>query len=89
MAEAKSHGMNRSGQLPSMRLVIRQKEPRNLETPFDQLDSFLTPSELFYVRSHFPTPWLDVASYRLEIDGPVQHSLTLKRCGARCLSPTR
>ena len=26
-------------------LVIRQKEPPNLEMPFDQLDSFLTPTE--------------------------------------------
>ena len=57
-------------------MVIRQKEPKNLETPFDQVDSFLTPSELFYVRSHFPTPRLDVASYRLEIDGAVQHPLS-------------
>ena len=35
-------------------LIIRQKEPTNLETPFDQVDSFLTPTELFYIRSHFP-----------------------------------
>jgi len=24
--------------------------------PFDQLEDFITPSELFYIRSHFPTP---------------------------------
>ena len=34
-------------------LIIRQKEPNNLETPVDRVDSFLTPTELFYVRSHF------------------------------------
>jgi hypothetical protein len=45
-----------------MGLIIRQKEPRNLETPFDQVDSFLTPTELFYIRSHFPAPKLDFAS---------------------------
>ena len=28
--------------------TIRQKEPTNLEMPFDQLDSYLTPTELFY-----------------------------------------
>src|SRR5258708_6779376 len=48
MAETNRHGMNRTVQLCSMGLVIRQKEPKNLETPFDQLDSFLTPSELFF-----------------------------------------
>jgi hypothetical protein len=37
-------------------LIIRQKEPVNLEMPFDQVDSYLTPTELFYIRSHFPTP---------------------------------
>src|SRR3954467_6098739 len=74
---ATSPSMNRTVHPSSMGLVIRQKEPKNLETPFDQLDSFLTPTELFYVRSHFPTPRLDAGSYRLEIDGAVQHPLSL------------
>lgn len=64
MVETNRHGMNRPGQPSSMGLVIRQKEPKNLETHFGQVDSFLTPTELFYIRSHFPTPSLDVASYR-------------------------
>src|SRR5882757_7958087 len=58
-------------------LIIRQKEPRNLETPFEQLDSFLTPTELFYIRSHFPAPTLDIASYRLRIDGAVRKPFSL------------
>src|SRR5712672_3507182 len=52
-------------------LTIRQKEPKNLEAPFDRLDSYLTPTELFYIRSHFPIPSLDRASYQLRIDGAV------------------
>ena len=28
-------------------LIIRQKDPNNLEMPFDQLGDFITPSELF------------------------------------------
>jgi DMSO/TMAO reductase YedYZ molybdopterin-dependent catalytic subunit len=58
-------------------LIIRQKEPVNLETPLDQVDSFLTPAELFYVRSHFPAPKLTIAKYRLEIAGAVNESFTL------------
>jgi DMSO/TMAO reductase YedYZ molybdopterin-dependent catalytic subunit len=58
-------------------LTIRQKEPKNLEAPFDRIDSYLTPTELFYIRSHFPTPKLDRASYQLRIDGAVSHPLTL------------
>src|SRR5437879_682172 len=58
-------------------LIIRQKEPTNLETPLDQVDSYLTPTELFYIRSHFPTPKLELASYQLRIDGAVRGPLSL------------
>ena len=58
-------------------LIIRQKEPANLEMPFDLVDSYLTPTELFYIRSHFPAPKIDVADYRLSIDGGVKNPLML------------
>ena len=64
-------------QSSSIGLIIRQKEPTNLETPFDQLYSFLTPTELFYVRSHFPAPKLDLAAYQLRIDGAVRNPFSL------------
>jgi DMSO/TMAO reductase YedYZ molybdopterin-dependent catalytic subunit len=58
-------------------MIIRQKEPTNLETPLDQVDSYLTPPELFYIRSHFPAPRLELASYQLRIDGAVRNPLSL------------
>jgi DMSO/TMAO reductase YedYZ molybdopterin-dependent catalytic subunit len=66
-----------AGQWSPMGLIIRQKEPDNLESPFLPVDSFLTPTELFYVRSHFATPKLDLASYQLRIDGAVRNPLSL------------
>ena len=69
--------INKAGQSSSVGLIIRQKEPNNLETPFDQVDSFLTPMELFYIRSHFPAPKLDLASYQLRIDGAVRKPVSL------------
>src|SRR3954467_2886066 len=69
--------MTKTLQTYSAGVIIRQKEPRNLETPFDQLDSFLTPTELFYIRSHFPAPTLELASYRLRIDGAVRRPFSL------------
>src|SRR6267142_4624547 len=69
--------INKTGQSPSSGLIIRQKEPINLENPFNQVDSFLTPTELFYIRSHFPAPQLDLASYQLRIDGAVRNPLSL------------
>src|SRR6266568_734114 len=69
--------LDNSAPFSSAGLIIRQKEPKNLEAPFDQIDSYLTPTELFYIRSHFPTPNLDRASFQLRIDGAVRHPFTL------------
>src|ERR1700737_2151805 len=69
-------------------LIIRQKDPNNLEMPFDQLDEFITPSELFYIRSHFPTPELDPVAYRLSIRGAVRNELSLSYADIRAM-PSR
>src|ERR1700756_1337205 len=69
--------MDGDRQRPSPALIIRQKEPVNLETPLDQVDSYLTPAELFYIRSHFTAPKLEESSYQLRIDGAVRNSLAL------------
>src|SRR5258708_40087447 len=67
-------------------LIIRQKEPKNLESPFERIDSYLTPSELFYIRSHFPTPVLNRSSYQLRIDGAVRHPFVLSYDKLRSMS---
>src|SRR6476660_3665797 len=69
--------MAKSLQSSSVGLIIRQTEPVNLETPLDQVDSYLTPTELFYVRSHFPAPKLNSDSYRLQVDGAVRNPFSL------------
>src|SRR6202043_2476981 len=69
--------IKKARQSSSMGLIIRQKDPKNLETPFDQVDSFLTPTELFYIRRHFAAPKLDVGSYRLRIDGAIRNPFSL------------
>ena len=77
MEASKTQYADDISQSTSVGLIIRQKEPSNLETPFDQVDSFLTPTELFYIRSHFPAPKLDLASYQLRIDGAVRNPFSL------------
>ena len=37
-------------------MTVRMQEPQNLEFPFSELSSWLTPTEHFYVRSHFAVP---------------------------------
>ncbi|MDQ3457916.1 MAG: sulfite oxidase [Deinococcota bacterium] len=53
-------------------LIIREKDPENLEFPFSSLKGLITPSERFYVRSHFPVPKLDLATWRLSVEGAVE-----------------
>src|SRR5919198_725591 len=77
MEGSKARYLDNTAPFFSAGLIIRQKEPKNLEAPFDRIDSYLTPTELFYIRSHFPTPKLDRAYYQLCIDGAVSHPLTL------------
>jgi sulfite oxidase len=62
----------------SERLVVRQAEPFNAGTPFDRMtDSFITPEEIFFVRSHGNVPEVDPATYRLHIGGLVNTPLAL------------
>ena len=53
MEDSKKQYVDNTAQLSSAGLIIRQKEPKNLEAPFDRIDSYLTPTELFYIRSHY------------------------------------
>src|SRR5262249_41711803 len=56
-------------------LIVREKDPENLEFPFASLDSFLTPNKLFYVRNHFALPKLDADTWRLRVVGAVKKPL--------------
>src|SRR5260221_14614744 len=58
-------------------LIVREKEPENLEFPFAALDRFLTPNNLFYVRNHFAAPTVDAASSRVRVVGAVRKPLEL------------
>lgn len=57
--------------------ILRQNSPRNLETPAEALDSFITPTDQFYVRSHFPPPAFDISAFTLAVDGAVKTPLSL------------
>jgi sulfite oxidase len=59
------------------RLIVRSGRPEDLETPVHLLDSWITPNDLFYVRSHFYTPMIDASSWRLQVDGDVERTLLL------------
>src|SRR6266702_6267697 len=52
--------------------IVRSEDPLNLEMPFERLDSFITPIESFYVRTHFPIPKIDRDAWWLHIEGEVE-----------------
>jgi DMSO/TMAO reductase YedYZ molybdopterin-dependent catalytic subunit len=52
--------------------IVRSEDPLNLEMPFETLDGFITPTKLFYVRTHFPIPKIDRNKWRLRVEGEVK-----------------
>lgn len=58
-------------------LIVRQKSPDNLEGAFPSLDGTITPTERFFVRSHFAVPQLDARTWRLRVEGAVKQPLEL------------
>ncbi len=58
--------------------IVQDQQPLNVESPLGPLrESFVTPTELFYVRSHGTIPEVDPASYRLAVCGMVERQLEL------------
>lgn len=60
------------------RLIARSVRPQDLETPAGLLNSWITPNELFYVRSHLYTPSIQPDAWTLVVDGEVDHRLSLR-----------
>jgi DMSO/TMAO reductase YedYZ molybdopterin-dependent catalytic subunit len=52
--------------------IVRGESPLNLEMPFSAVDSFLTPTKSFYVRTHFPIPAIDRNAWWLQVEGEVE-----------------
>src|SRR5882757_3054063 len=51
--------------------IVRSESPLNLEMPFSTLESFITPTKSFYVRTHFPIPAIDRDAWWLHVEGEV------------------
>ena len=58
-------------------MIVRQAEPLNVEMPFGALDHFVTPTEEFFIRCHFPIPEISRDQWRLRISGEVAHAFEL------------
>jgi DMSO/TMAO reductase YedYZ molybdopterin-dependent catalytic subunit len=52
--------------------IVRSEEPLNLEMPFETVENFITPTESFYVRTHFPIPKIDRDAWWLHVEGEIE-----------------
>ncbi len=58
-------------------LTVRMHDPANLEYPISALKSWITPTEQFYVRSHFAVPKVDPKTWKLTVEGEVENKVEL------------
>jgi DMSO/TMAO reductase YedYZ molybdopterin-dependent catalytic subunit len=61
----------------SIQAYVISESPENRETPLRDAQSWVTPGQLFFVRSHFDTPEVDLDTWRLRIGGCVRKELEL------------
>ena len=61
---------------PATTLLKRVGSPQDLETPLAWFGRLLTPTEVFFVRSHFGPPTMD-STRKLSIDGLVKTTVSL------------
>ena len=60
------------------KLLVRSVRPPDYEAPVALLDSWITPVEHFYVRSHLPLPpGLEAATWTLQVEGDINAPLSL------------
>src|SRR6476660_4705152 len=58
--------------------IVRSESPLNLEMPFSTaVDSFITPTKSFYVRTHFPIPTIDRSGWWLYVEGEVEKPFSI------------
>ena len=71
---------------PPIELIERNRWPEHWETTVEGLGhSWITRNDRFFVRTHFPVPPVDPATWRLEVSGLVGKPLTLSLDAIRAL----
>ncbi|PYT27449.1 MAG: hypothetical protein DMG58_20310, partial [Acidobacteria bacterium] len=63
--------------LPAADRIVRSARPEDFEMPLDGFNTWITPTERFFVRTHVYTPKVDLAGWHLRVEGEVAQSLSL------------
>jgi sulfite oxidase len=67
--------------------IVRSTRPEDLEMPAEGFTDFITPIEHFFVRTHTLVPQVDLAQWRLKVDGHVSKTVELSMDDLRKLRP--
>ncbi len=67
----------RADDRPKRDMIVRSTRPEDLEMPLSGFSDYITPIEHFFVRTHVYVPTVNLAGWRLKIDGQVNQPLTL------------
>jgi DMSO/TMAO reductase YedYZ molybdopterin-dependent catalytic subunit len=70
-------GLAKEARAAGGELLELSARPTNYETPRSVFTERITPTEQFYIRSHFDAPEVNAASWRLKISGLVEEPLEL------------
>lgn len=58
-------------------LLVWNDRPEDLETPAKDLETWVTPTDAFFVRQHLPRPTVDLKTYRLALTGRMAKPMEL------------
>jgi DMSO/TMAO reductase YedYZ molybdopterin-dependent catalytic subunit len=68
-------------------MIVRSVRPEDFEMALDGFNTWITPVERFFVRSHVYTPTVNPATWQLRIEGEVEKPLLLSLSDLRALPP--
>jgi DMSO/TMAO reductase YedYZ molybdopterin-dependent catalytic subunit len=67
----------RADDLPKRDLLTRSVRPEDLEMPLSGFADYITPIDRFFVRTHVAVPTVNLALWRMNVEGEVTAPLTL------------
>ena len=67
--------------------MVRSVRPQDYEMPLDGFDTWITPIDRFFVRNHMSRPTVDLATWRLDVQGETATPLDLTMEDLKKLPP--
>ena len=69
--------MTEAFSMSSTELNVLSRNPLCAEAPLSLLDTWVTPTNRFFIRNHFSIPSLDISSWSLTVEGEVERPVFL------------